>query len=323
MPSSTLRAAFEAAAGIVEALCLTQTENEETLTGSLLGSLSTAHALITALSPVGSHSEPNIYWGSYDKYQGADRKKTEPGSGADFALLTLLDDNTARLAIFQAKRGEFVSGSWRADLNRIPKDPERDPQIFVLAETAHRLFSVSRGKPVAPRAIEDATKLLELTDSGKIAGRLRSAFFVHYLIYQPSAPACITLPHLGSVYAQELDGRERVNAYALPGESRPFVDVMKSGVGDDTAGWLVMAPEAAIAELPNLLPLVPVIVTDSRGQFGPLVALDESLAAAFAPLTLALGNQDLSAVISAAKNGPGLGPSPDPASKPRNRNHGF
>ncbi|NYH50041.1 hypothetical protein [Xanthomonas arboricola] len=317
MASSVLKASFEAAAGIIQSLCFTKTENEETLTGTVLGALATANAILSALSPPGGASAPKIYWGSYDKYQGKDKKLTEPGSGADFALLTLLDDKTSRLAIFQAKRGEYVDGAWRADLNRIPKDPDRDPQIFVLAETAARLFAVAHGQNHQPRTFSEVLGIYETTQCGALAGDLDKAPFVHYLVYQPQGPRCIALPHLGEVYAKELDRKAHVNAYKLPGKSELFLDVLRNGVGTSTDGWLVMDPASAIAELPNLLPLVPVIVTDSRGEFGPLMKLDQDkdLAETFAPLLLALGDQDLAQTIGAAKNGPGAAFAPERASR--------
>lgn len=276
---SLLNAAFAAAVDTLDGLCRVNTESEETFTGAFMGAIAASSNLLAQSELYGSDPNP-IWWGSFSKNRGQDMKITEPGSGADFALCLFPISGQARLIIFQAKKSSFdvdngdKPESWYAALNRIPKDRKdgtsRDPQIFMLAETGRRIQALSEGVAYVPKQSKDVLKLLQEpgTDPATI-GELGSLNWIHYLIYTLGEPVCVPLSQLGAVYKKEL-GRDRSKTkYELPGKSEPVLPLLKRGTQNDSSGWLLIAPEVAVDQLPLLTPLMQVVVADATGRFGP------------------------------------------------------
>ncbi|QHB72507.1 hypothetical protein [Stenotrophomonas sp. 364] len=276
---SLLNASLAAAVDTLAGLCRVNTENEETFTGVFMGAIAASSNL---LSQSGLYNdEPNpIWWGSFSKNRGPDMKITEPGSGADFALCLLPREGYARLIIFQAKKSSIAAGSgvkpteWYADLNRIPKDLEdgtqRDPQIFMLAETGRRIQALSEGIPYVRKQSKEVHKLL-LAPGADVAavGELGGLSWIHYLIYTLGEPVCVPLSKLGEVYKKEL-GRDRSKTkYSLPGDTERALPLLRRGVQDDPSGWLLIDPDVAVAVLPLLAPLMHVVVADASGRYGP------------------------------------------------------
>ncbi|RYE41289.1 MAG: hypothetical protein EOP21_08905, partial [Hyphomicrobiales bacterium] len=100
------------------------------------------------------------------------------------------------------KKSSIAAGSgvkpteWYADLNRIPKDLEdgtqRDPQIFMLAETGRRIQALSEGIPYVRKQSKEVHKLL-LAPGADVAavGELGGLSWIHYLIYTLGEPVCV------------------------------------------------------------------------------------------------------------------------------------
>jgi hypothetical protein len=313
--SGILDASLQVATTLISAMSASEREHEETLTGTLLGSLLASNSLLSLFTAHLDIPPSQCWWGSYSKYRSKETDKTEAGSGADFALLTLLETGGARLAIFQAKRGELDGETWIFDANRVPQPSKneskdkRDAQMVVLVETARRLSALASGETevvVSPESVK--LKLLEGT-SEEMAAQLQGFDWIHYLIYTAEEPKCIAIEHLSNAYVKELKGkREKTRIDLTEKNCEPFADVVLHGSGPDGQGWLEFEDAAiAISALPHLLPLVPVIVGDGTGTHGPQLEVQASLQS----LTLNLGDGPVArlvAAVSAEPNSPSWTP---------------
>jgi hypothetical protein len=208
-----LEASLQVATTLISAMSASEKEHEETLTGTLLGSLLASNSLFALFTARLDIPPSQCWWGSYSKYRSKEMDNTEAGSGADFALLTLLEAGGARLAIFQAKRGELNAKAWTFDANRVPQPTKnqdgkkRDAQMVVLVQTARRLSALASGGTevvVSPEGVE-----LELRKgkSEEMAARLQGFDWIHYLIYTAEEPKCIAIEHLSNAYVKELKGK--------------------------------------------------------------------------------------------------------------------
>ncbi|MDZ7514394.1 hypothetical protein [Stenotrophomonas muris] len=173
--AKVLESSFELATKLIGALSMSAKEYEETLTGTLLGSLLSTNTVLGLVSAHLDVEPANCWWGSYSKSRSKDDPYTEAASGADFGLLTLLDTGRARLALFQAKRGDLKEGIWSVDVNRVPPRPKdleskpRKPQMVVLVETARRLTELadpaghqaSKLAPLEPDSVHTQEELTE------------------------------------------------------------------------------------------------------------------------------------------------------------------
>ncbi|MCC5074259.1 hypothetical protein [Xanthomonas campestris] len=271
-----LDASLQVATALISAMSASEQEYEETLTGTLLGSLLASNTLLTLFTAHLDIPATQCWWGSYGKYRSEKSDTTEAGSGADFALLTLLDNGGARLAIFQAKRGERSGDKWIFDANRVPQKPKdanapkRDSQMVVLAKTAERLAgladplgqSISTLEPIKASSAEEQQQI----DS---AG-LNKFDWIHYLIYTGSGAKCLSLRHLSSAFFKELLGKRSKTEVFLGDNCVPFEEIVINGSGDDGQHWLEFtSAQTAIDALPMLIPLIPVVVGDATGKHGP------------------------------------------------------
>jgi len=302
-----LHASLELATALISAMSKSEREHEETLTGTLLGSLLSSNTLLSLVSAHLDIMPTKCWWGSYSKYQSKEQDETEAGSGADFALLTLLESGGARLAIFQAKRGELKDGGWVFDANRVPqkrKKPgakDRRSQMIVLTETAKRLATL------APLTIDEASQLLPAAPSEPTPQELAqtdlSEFdWIHYLIYTSGGAESIALRHLSEAYLKEVGGQRSPTTVHLDGRIVPFVKVVSNGCGIEGTHWLNFKDaKTAIMALPALLPLVPVVAGDSTGSHGPML----EAALGLAPLSLDLSGGEVAALIAALNAAPG------------------
>jgi hypothetical protein len=308
-----LNASLQVATALIASMSASEKEHEETLTGTLLGSLLASNSLLALFTAHLDVSPSQCWWGSYSKYRSKEMDKTEAGSGADFALLTLLETGGARLAIFQAKRGELNGKTWSFDANRVPQPPkdkdapQRDSQMVVLVQTARRLAALASGGTEV--VVSRASVKLEMQEgkSEEVAARMQGFDWIHYLIYTSEEPQCIALEHLSGAYIKELEiDRTKTPVDLTRNNCQLFTDVVLRGGGADGRGWLEFKDvEVAISALPHLLPLVPVIVGDGTGTHGPQLQAHVSLK----PLKLGLTKGplvDLVKSVFAEPNSPGL-----------------
>lgn len=287
MPN-VLASSLELSASMIGALSKSAKENEESLTGTLLGGLISTSALLSLLTAHLNIAQSQCFWGSYSKYQSKKQAHlTEAGSGSDFALLTLTQAGGARLALFQAKRGTLDGDDWTMDLNRVPqpskgtKDP-RDPQMVVLTKTARQLEGAAhpngRATPL-PRLHPDGNHTqLELHQAD-----LHQFDWVHYLAYTNAGAECIPLRELSRAYLKELRKVRSPTVVSLKGRSTSLKDVVLNGCKERSPHWLDFGDaNTAIAMLPLLIPIIPVVVGDGTGTHGPTLENSHGLT----PLTL-------------------------------------
>lgn len=286
-----LDASLNTATLLLRALSARDNEHEENLTGALQGLLLSSNALLVLFAGIPLQLSPSqLWWSSYGKYRSKDADKTEAGSGADFALMTIPEPGRARIVIFQAKRGIKTQSSWEFDANRVPKPLKsgetRDPQMLVLVDTAKRLTKLA-GKLTKPLRSREVI-LAEIEDHAPAqeAAGLHDLDWVHYLIYTAEEPLCIALKHLSVAYAKELKRKRKQTIVQLDGKTDNFIDLVGRGVGANAKGWLEFKEEEVINLLPELLPLMPVIVGDGTGKFGLTIERDQKLYEAFLPITL-------------------------------------
>jgi hypothetical protein len=307
--SGILDASLQVATALIASMSASEKEHEETLTGTLLGSLLASNSLLALFTAHLNVSPSQCWWGSYSKYRSKETDKTEAGSGADFALLTLLETGGARLAIFQAKRGELSGKKWTFNANRVPQRPkkpgekQRDAQMVVLVETARRLSVLAKGGTEVVVSRESAKSEMLQGKSEEMTAKLQGFDWIHYLIYTAEEPKCIALEHMSSAYIKELQGNRKETPVDLTEENcERFTALVLRGSGADGRGWLEFEDATvAISALPHLLPLVPVIVGDGTGKHGPKLRVHTGLK----PLTLKLPRGPLADLVKAVFSGPG------------------
>lgn len=327
--ANLLSATLEAAIGTVAALCQANGENEETFTGALLGALATAGGVLASFDQTATGSP--IWWGSYRKFSGGEFLDSEAGSGADFALLLVPEPGQARLAIFQAKRFEvhkddealpLLEARQFVDFNRIPpktKDgKQREPQMFVLVETGRRIFAAVTGRAYHPNLrIDLAQKFKDPTVDVVTEGGLHKLDWIHYLIYTQGAPRSVPLCELGSAYKKEVLRKKSPTRYELPGQSEPVLELLARGPEKQHKGWLSLGFEEAVSHLPSLTNLMPVIVGDGTGTFGPFISQEKDANPSIQHIPLSMGDSALADFIANAKR---MTPHDAPAPKPRKPN---
>ncbi|MCC4605807.1 MULTISPECIES: hypothetical protein [Xanthomonas] len=315
--SGVLDASLQVATALISAMSASEQEYEETLTGTLLGSLLASNALLTLFTAHLDIPATQCWWGSYGKYRSDSSDTTEAGSGADFALLTLLDNGGARLAIFQAKRGERQGDKWTFDANRIPQkpkdanSPKRLAQMVVLAQTAKRLAGLAdplsqRPSTLKPIKASSAEEQQDIANAG-----LNNFDWIHYLIYTGSGVKCLSLRHLSSAFLKEIRGKRSKTEVFLGDHCVPFEKIVINGSGADGKHWLEFTDaQTAIGALPLLLPLIPVVVGDATGEHGPTLEKYFSLT----PLKLDLRAGPISEIVdsfSAEPDSPRSTPRPN------------
>lgn len=307
--SGILDASLQVATALIASMSASEKEHEETLTGTLLGSLLASNTLLALFTAHLNVSPSQCWWGSYSKYRSKEKDKTEAGSGADFALLTLLETGGARLAIFQAKRGELNGKEWTFDANRVPQPPkkpgekQRDAQMVVLVETARRLSVLAKGGTEVVVSRESAKSEMLEGKSEEMTAKLQGFDWIHYLIYTAEEPKCIALEHMSSAYIKELNmDRTKTDVYLTETNCESFAELVLRGSGADGRGWLEFEDATvAISALPHLLPLVPVIVGDGTGEHEPKLKVHAGLN----PLTLKLPGGPLPDLVGAMFAEPG------------------
>jgi hypothetical protein len=225
--------------------------NEETLTGALLGALTT-----TLAREAQSGSNPvQIRWIPFNKGRAANRD-SEAANGADLALAILGEDGKARLAFFQAKRGKVTMKesedglvkSWSIDVRHDTPDTHApmntQMQTLVIRGWALLGLNSPQSAPKIRREIEELT-------------------WIHYLAYGPGDPLCLPLSEMDEAYSRELrhDSYRNLVTFDPNGAStRSFYDVLLAGLTEDCKEWLTVPEVAFFDSLPSWLDLAPVAI---------------------------------------------------------------
>lgn len=301
-----LGASLNIASMLLRELSSRDNEHEENLTGALLGMLLASNTVLTLFAGTPLQLAPSqLWWSSYGKYRSKDFEKTEAGSGADFALLTLPKPGRARIALFQAKRGEKKGAQWLFDANRVPKPLKegdaRASQMIVLAATAKR---ITRAAGQLTRPIRNRDDIFADIDQGvpeDQAAGLQDLRWVHYLVYTEKDPLCVGLNHLSAAYVKELRGKRSETIIFLNGKTENFIDLISRGCGEQTQGWLEIDEDQAIKALPELLPLMPVIIGDGTGQLGAKIQAYPALNELLDPISITVEAGPLQDLLAAVE----------------------
>lgn len=268
--TNLLDASLEVSSQLIAQMSAAELEQEETLTGVLLGSLLASNALLIQLCSHLSRTQLPVWWSSYSKYRGSVPEHTEAGTGADFALLTFPGGNKARLALFQAKCGQAKGSERVFDVNRIPRSSKgsdaREAQMVVLADAARGMHD--KAKPNARLDPDTDLSIKKSIDVGHATAYLKEIDWVHYLVYTDNGPKCMALKHLAQAFLQEKKRERKANVVKLGEKATWFVEVMRNATVLGTPYWLEFDEAAvAIEELPTLMSLMPVVVGDASGDF--------------------------------------------------------
>lgn len=240
IPANALTATFQIA--ILRALSLRMTKrvHEEPMTGFLLGAFASLAPVCS--SAFGDEDVAQCEWQYFPK--SGTGWLTEPGSGADFALIVENDGQLPRLAIFQAKR-----------------ENERPPDSFKIHQIRERRDDVNSGELEAATPSSQIPQFLRLLEHSQKVARLAKApdsiidvHWTHYLIYSPSTLRCVSLDQLNFVKAC-YDSQGLGGPFYSPGtvyvnklSVRSFLWLLTRGAnpscdGEALKGWLQVPHE--------------------------------------------------------------------------------
>ncbi|NIJ78157.1 hypothetical protein FHT08_003277 [Xanthomonas campestris] len=286
-----LRAAFRLTLDRVQSMASMGLIDEEGLTASILGGVSTVAPLLEQLvlceaekvevqsdcisvdsSPPsignsGAHSsEPVASWGTYTKSGGAADPLSETSTGGDFALVIWDGAGSARLAIFQAKKGTVHKreDKWTLNIRRGPTKTSKGFTQFVMLFANALKCSQARLKQDGFK-IAESFKAIALSELKK---ELKKISWVHYLAYMEGTFACVPLAACTAALADEVGVIGKSNTIEISIKSPPFRLVIDAGFKGKSKMWLSISRKNLEALLPSLLHLMPVHVVDEKGAGG-------------------------------------------------------
>jgi hypothetical protein len=234
---------------------------EEVITSSLMGSMSSTFPLSIALFGTGEPQNTECYWAQYRKAKptGVSQKDFEAVSGADFALVLRLGDDLCRVALFQGKKGEVS----RLPGGKINLHRRCDPPKGNIDDPTWR--------PAQMVALRDAgVAIMDAIDPG-VVHTIEHLCWIHYLGYFDKLARAIQMADLGGHLAREETNKTfRINAVELRATDPVFLHVLLAGLGSDKDAaryWLPMTWKQACDHLPALRNLTELYLADeSRGS---------------------------------------------------------
>lgn len=242
--------------------------DEETLTSCLFGGLAVALPLMVERYGSGVDKPQNVSWGPYNKAGRVSNDDSEAASGADFTLVLWESETRARIAVFQAKKGEWskASSSWSVNVHRKPRPPStRRPQLVMLAATGLRLTRELKREPLCR---DEAIRMLDNASSDSRKKQLSDFRWIHYLAYLNSVPVCVSL---GDLEAKTIDKEfasdaNKQNLVEVSTDWPVFYSLIQAGLSKDPGkAWLPVDKDTLQLLLPDLLDLMPVYVAGDRG----------------------------------------------------------
>lgn len=275
--------------------------DEEGLTASVLGGVSTTAPLLEQLAqweaeamaihstPPAGHGvaspaeqpavrpvDPLVSWGTYRKSGGAKDPTSETATGGDFALVIWESSQEARLAIFQAKKGTVYKAGhkWTLNIRRGPtKTSKGFTQFVMLFANALRCSQARLNQDTFTIAKSfKAIAVSELEESVKPIG------WVHYLAYMDGTFVCVPLGACASALSDELTVEGTSKTIEISTKSPAFQEVVDAGFNGKNTMWLSISREHLEALLPSLLHLMPVHAVDEKGTGGLILGTVEGTA---------------------------------------------
>lgn len=227
--------------------------NEESLTGSLLGSLASALPLIVELNG-GSQEQPDaeIYWIPYNS-GGPDNPWSEARTGADFAILFLDQKGKGRFAVFQAKKSavSYKNGKWFINVRHISESNKSigKTQMVALVESAEALLNAA--SPIASTEPSD--------------DRLSRLSWVHYLAYGSGTPSCTPLSEMSEAFKKEIppEGNDNLVEF-FPNKKPSLFDVFNEYDDPHSSHWHTLKDDAEFAQIKFWIEILPVGVMSDR-----------------------------------------------------------
>lgn len=169
--SNALAATFQMALLELLSKNITTDHDEETITAAILGAFTaTAPFCCLAYQPT---VDPSYLWVRYAK--SGSGLMTEPGRGADFALIICLPDGTFRLSVFQAKMSKGVGSFSIRHISPSRVNPQKlpEPQFLRLADYGLDVLS----------GLSDASSPPTFSD----------LHWLHYLVYESNKIRCSSI----------------------------------------------------------------------------------------------------------------------------------
>lgn len=278
-----IRAAFRLTLERIQGMSSMGLLDEEALTACLLGGVSTVAPLLEELcSEDGMTEEARrseghvgagrrdlpILWGSYEKSGGGGNPRSETATGGDFALVIWQNERSARLAIFQAKKGTVykIGNRWSLNVRRGPSESSQGFTQFVMLFANACLYK--KREALRARSSFEVAKALDIIGLERQLKALRKVTWVHYLAYMEGIFACVPFSDCAAALPEEFEKNQTSNTIDVSPESPSFYEVVLKGFSGDSDAWLTIEREGLEALLPSLLDLMPVHVVDEKGCEG-------------------------------------------------------
>ena len=226
--------------------------NEESLTGSLLGSLASALPLIVEANG-GSQEQPDaeIYWIPYNS-GSPNNPWSEARTGADFAILFLDQKGKGRFAVFQAKHSavSYTNGKWFINVRHITKSnmPTGKTQMMALVDSAESLLNADSSTTTA--SSED---------------RLSRLTWIHYLAYGSGTPSCTPLSAMSEAFMKEVPPEGNDNQVEFfPNEKPSLFDVFDEVDNPKSSYWHTLMKDSDFDQIKFWIEILPVGVMSDR-----------------------------------------------------------
>ena len=260
-----LAKALRKAAATCTRLSASMLLNEDTLTGSLLGALTTA--LPSVRLEDGTPAWARLFWVPYNT-GNTDNPWSEARSGADFSLLFIDHEGKGRFAVFQAKRSAVSHDSktkkWFIDVRHIPGEDKgsKRTQMIALVETGEALV---------------AANTLPGSEQKQQDSRVDNLGWIHYLAYGSGNPVCKPLSQMASAFKKEepLVGENNLVEFHPPRDtSQPrdrtqpldptLFQVLRAFSDPNSKRWITLETDAAFDKILFWVELMPVAIVIDR-----------------------------------------------------------
>jgi hypothetical protein len=261
-----LAKALRKAAATCSRLSASMLLNEESLTGSLLGALTTT--LPSVRLKDGTPAGYSLFWIPYNT-GNAENPWSEARIGADFSLLFIDQEGKGRFAMFQAKRSavsyNVVSKKWFIDVRHIPGEEtgSKRSQMLALVQTGEALVYAN----TLPGSLVEQQQ-----------SRVDNLSWIHYLAYGSGTPVCKSLSQMANAFRKGDPpvGEENLVEFHPPcdtslprGQTQPMdptlFQVLRSFRDPDSEHWITLETDAAFDQILFWIPLMAVgVVVDKE-----------------------------------------------------------
>lgn len=265
------KGAISGAVKIVKHLSDTECLDEETLTGAILGALSTAFAYEAEVrDQTHHHNSGQFSWARYNK-GSANNKESEAYNGADFALVLVDAEGKAKIAISQAKRGKAVRPKtegrfWSIETFHLTNNSKgvAVPQIEALTRSAQAIQQAD----TSPRPVSEPMIHRFYKNHPSVDGLT----WVHYLAYIKGSALCFPLSDMSNLLEKSMKPGVSSAKFEFDPSSKEsnyvsIFDVLEDGISAEPKHWLPLKYDESIEALPTLIDLMPVYFSGHLSKF--------------------------------------------------------